>query len=299
MPPSALRELNRSSEVPGVRDGDQLREALAALGLTAPGGAASSTHHGLPGVGLNGRRGAGEWDIEEAKDHSSTEELLGGASLAEKAKSLLRGGEEGGLETAQLRLQEAVRADPNAIPPSLLRTLSADSLWFLSEAGARHPEVGQQRRRVFDLLRELASLHRDRSISTQARNLLKVALLEGKLDHVTTVLGLFRRPAGAAAAAVPEPSSPSDGSRADSLMAELIDPISCELLREPVTLHCGHTFSKRSLVALLQTSRYTPNCPTCRTPLSESDKELKVTVIIESGVRRFYGDRSAPACLID
>lgn len=32
------------------------------------------------------------------------------------------------------------------------------------------------------------------------------------------------------------------------------DPISCEVLSMPVTLHCGHTFSKRSLTSLLQVS---------------------------------------------
>lgn len=187
-----------------------LRQALVAVGLS---------DHILPAPRerLTSRRAFGEWSDDgahaEAKSHGPDMD----ASLVERAKSLLRG-EEGSLEASDvaLRAQAAVRADPNAIPPALLRTLSADSLWFLSEAGARHPEVGRQRRRVFDLLRELASLHRERSLSSQARNLLKLALLEGKLDHVATVLGLFRRPA------MPlEPTSP-DASRTDSLMAELM-----------------------------------------------------------------------------
>lgn len=207
--PDSSRSHVKWGERAEKRDDIHLRKALVAIGFS---------DGILPAhKGRLANRAFGDWDEDgahaEAKSHGPDLDV----SLVERAKSLLRG-EEGSLESSELELraQEALRGDPNAIPPALLRTLSADSLWFLSEAGARHAEVGRQRRRVFDLLRELASLHRERSLSTQARSLLKLALLEGKVDHVATVLGLFRRPA-----APVEPASP-DASRADSFMAELM-----------------------------------------------------------------------------
>ena len=48
---------------------------------------------------------------------------------------------------------------------------------------------------------------------------------------------------------------------------ELICPISQSLMNDPVTLECGHTFDKTSLIAWFSNNIY-KTCPTCRAPIA-------------------------------
>lgn len=239
---AAIAAARRSHDTKALVQLMRSRPAAASGSAQAPAGPspaaekAQAVKEALEAVGLSlAEVEAGTVEMKTGEDEPNVgaggDEDVAAARLLERAKSALQGGDEPALLEALARRE--VLLDQAPVPPSLLRTLSADSLFFLTESTARHRDL--PRRRVFDALREMASLHRDRTLSGPARRLLKLSLLDGKLTHVTALLGLFRRRPSVTAPSGPvdgpiEPPSPGDVSHCDSLMADLMVSLTYSVL---------------------------------------------------------------------
>lgn len=74
----------------------------------------------------------------------------------------------------------------------------------------------------------------------------------------------------------------------DSIEAEFECQICMDLLTEPITTLCGHTFCKICLIRYLKTKL---NCPMCRKPILQSNDNMAKNVILENIIKFKYNKK--------
>lgn len=67
---------------------------------------------------------------------------------------------------------------------------------------------------------------------------------------------------------------------------EVTCAICMELMNEPCTLGCGHSFCKNCIRGVYNAERYRPSCPECRASIEIPFERLKITPCIKNLVNR-------------
>ena len=71
--------------------------------------------------------------------------------------------------------------------------------------------------------------------------------------------------------------------------------ICMDLLVEPITTICGHTFCKICLIRYLRTKL---NCPMCRKPILQSKESLAKNVMLENIIKSKYKNKYEESTVI-
>lgn len=274
-----------------ARGGEELRPALTKLGWTenevnwaqakADGDLVegiklllkeeTSTHH------HSNSDGGGEDDQEENKDddeqHNQLHEQLNGSGSSHQQQNRRRG-------------KSVSEGGEVAVTSSILRRLSIDSTWQLLQSTSRTTGDEAARRKAWMknalLLVQVSSLQRQGRLSLLVKKKMKIAVAHGLQKEVEALLKVVhQRQARHRRDSV---------DREDSLFTSYKCPLTDDLLYEPVTLVCGHTFSKRALEGVLSSGNRA--CPICRKPISVADAdELKVNILMRDTITRLFSDR--------
>ena len=173
-----------------------------------------------------------------------------------------------------------------AVTPATLRRLSVDSMWQLLQSTNLAPGDEAARRKAWMentlLLVEVSSLQRQGRLSLPVKKKMKLAIAQGLAEEVRCLLKMVQQQ---------QPRHHRDSvDREDSLFTSYKCPLTDDLLYEPVTLVCGHTFSKRALEGVLSCGNR--KCPICRGVISVADAdELKVNILLRDTITRLFSDR--------
>lgn len=276
------------SAADAARLGEELRPALTKLGWTenevkwaqakADGDLVegiklllkeeTSTHHHSNSDG--GGEDDQEEDEEDDKQHNQQYQQLNGSSHQQQHRRRGTSVSEG----AEV-----------AVTSSILRRLSIDSTWQLLQSTSRTTGDEAAHRKAWMrnalLLVQVSSLQRQGRLSLPVKKKMKIAVAHGLRKEVEALLKIVQQQARHHRDSV---------DREDSLFTSYKCPLTDDLLYEPVTLVCGHTFSKRALEGVLSSGNRA--CPICRKPISVADAdELKVNILMRDTITRLFSDR--------
>jgi len=274
--PSGFEDLQGASTVAGVRCVNELRRAAVNLGWTDNE--------------INWAQAKAEGDFVEGIKLLLREEVSAPHLNSEGAEGDQR--EEGGDDQRHRQQHQHPRQplDPESaeavVTSSILRRLSIDSTWQLLQSTQRAPGDEAARRKAWMenalILVQVSSLQRQGRLSMAVKKKMKSAIAHGLGREVNYLLRMMQQQQ------IRQHRDSVD--REDSLFISYKCPLTDDLLYEPVTLVCGHTFSKRALEGVLSCGNR--KCPICRGPISVADAdELKVNILMRDTITRLFSDR--------
>lgn len=261
--------------------GEELRPALAKLGWTENE--------------VKWAQAKADGDLVEGiklllKDETSAQQHGNSDSAAEDAANQEDEDDEQQQQHHQQQHQQQQQGHPlestdPAVTSAILRRLSIDSTWQLlqSTSLAEGDELARRKAWMENalLLVQVSSLQRQGRLSLLVKKKMKLAIGQGMGEEVRWLLKVVQQR---------QPRHRDSVDREDSLFTSYKCPLTDDLLYEPVTLVCGHTFSKRALEGVISCGNR--KCPICRGPISVADAdELKVNILLRDTITRLFSDR--------